>query len=113
MWTTAASGFQWAEAPALALQDDFSFERKQRRAESPCALCLFNRRLARLPATGTANGWQVKAVRVNGIDVTDKAASISIRRARAASRIELTNRRQQVSGSVSDGSGVRVRITSS
>jgi hypothetical protein len=79
------------------LQDDFTFELKV----PPGGRVALR---AMVQAAGP-NGWQVKAVRLNGTDVTDSGIEIDARGADGI-EIELTNRRQEVSGVVTDaGSG--------
>jgi protocatechuate 3,4-dioxygenase beta subunit len=94
-------GFPVAPGPPPALQDDFSFELKI----NPGRIGL---RTTVQAAPGTPNGWQVKAVRVNGIDVTDSGIEIDARGA-AGIEIELTNRRQEMSGVVTDARGDPVK----
>src|SRR5205823_320266 len=89
-------GFPVAPGPPPALQDDFSFELKV----TPGRIGL--RTIVQAP------GWQVKAVRVNGIDVTDSGIEIDARGA-GGIEIELTNRRQEVSGAVTDARGDAVK----
>src|SRR5204863_1783019 len=101
----SGTGFQ---GPPPALQDDFSCELKTSPGRIGLRTILQPAPGTPPPATGTANGWQLKAVRVNGTDMTDSGIEIDSRGARGI-EIELTNRRQQVSGSVSDASGVRVK----
>jgi len=108
-------GFPVPGGPPPPLQDDFSFELKT--APGRIALRAIVQPAPGTPppspgtpppATGTANVWQLKAVRINGTDVTDSGIEIDSRGARGV-EIELTNRRQQVSGSVSDANGVKVK----
>jgi hypothetical protein len=49
-------------------------------------------------------GWQVKAVRAGGIEVTDSGIEVG-NDGLAGVEIELTNRLQQISGAVTDGRG--------
>lgn len=94
-------GFPVGGGPPPALGDDLSFELKT----TPGRIAL---RAIVPPVPGTQNGWQVKAIRVNGTDVTDTGLEVDARGAEGI-EIELTNRRQQISGSVADGSGDRVK----
>jgi hypothetical protein len=94
-------GFPGGGGPPPTLQADFSFELKT----MPGRIAL---RAILPPAAGTQNGWQVKAIRVNGTDATDTGVDVEARGA-GAIEIELTNRRQQISGTVSDGRGNRVK----
>jgi hypothetical protein len=90
------TGFGVAARGPATLADDFTFELKV----LPGRVAL----RAMVQAAGP-NGWQVKAVRLNGTDVTDSGIEIDARGADGI-EIELTNRRQEVSGVVTDaGSG--------
>jgi protocatechuate 3,4-dioxygenase beta subunit len=94
-----------ADAMALAgsllpLQADFTFTLQA--AQDPIALnasYFFS-----LSTTPTAGGWRVKAVRVNAADVTDTGVDVSSHSVSGV-EIELTDRLQQISGTVVDGSG--------
>jgi hypothetical protein len=101
-------GFPNGGPPFPTLQDDFSFELKTAPGRMALRAVIQQAPGTPPPATGTANGWQLKAVRVNGMDVTDSGIEIDATGARGI-EIELSNRRQQVSGSVSDANGVRVK----
>jgi protocatechuate 3,4-dioxygenase beta subunit len=94
-------GFPAAPGPPPTLQDDFSFELKI----NPGRIGL---RTTVQAAPGTPNGWQVKAVRVSGIDVTDSGVQVDARGATGI-EIELTNRRQEMSGAVTDARGDPVK----
>src|SRR4029079_4905217 len=59
-------------------------------------------------AQNAQNQWLIKAVRVNGTDVPDSGIEIDSRGA-SGIEIEMTNRRQQLSGSVTDAGGDRVK----
>jgi hypothetical protein len=90
--------------PPQALREDFSFELKS----IPGRIGL---RAVVPPGPGSQNAqsqWLIKAVRVNGTDVTDSGIEIDSRGA-SDIEIELTNRRQQISGSVTDARGDRVK----
>jgi hypothetical protein len=95
-------GFPGPQGPPPSLQDDFSFEVKV----TPGRIAL---RAMVLPSAGTPpNAWQVKSVRVNGTDVTDTGIDIDARGASGID-IELTNRRQELSGGVTDARGDAVK----
>lgn len=80
-----------------AVKDDFSFELK-----SPPAL--MNLRIApQLP------GWTLKAVRLNGADLTDTGIDFASRADFSGIEVELTNRPQEVSGVVANARGVPVK----
>jgi hypothetical protein len=59
-------------------------------------------------APGTSSVWQVKSVRVNGIDVTDTGLDVGSQGATGI-EIEMTNRAQQLSGTVTDANGAIVK----
>jgi hypothetical protein len=59
-------------------------------------------------APGTSSGWQVKSVRVNGIDVVDTGLDVGSQGV-AGIEIEMTNHVQQLSGTVTDGNGAGVK----
>jgi hypothetical protein len=85
-----------------AVQDDLTFEMKL----APGRVAL----RANVPAAqgATSSGWQVKAVRVNGTDVTDEGIDVGAQGVRGV-EIVLTNRSQQISGTVADGRGGAVK----
>ncbi|HET9832580.1 MAG TPA: carboxypeptidase regulatory-like domain-containing protein [Vicinamibacterales bacterium] len=83
------------------LRDDFTFELKT----LPGRIAL---RAAVPIAPDTPNGWQLKAVRVNGIDVTDAGVDVNAQ-GTSGVEIEVTNRAQQISGTVTDGAGASVK----
>ena len=90
-------GFPGAGGPGT-LADDFTFELKV-----PPGRVALRAMVQSAPTAST--GWQVKAVRVNGTDVTDSGIEVDARGADGI-EIELTNRRQEISGAVTDaGSG--------
>jgi hypothetical protein len=101
-------GFPNGAPPFPTLHDDFSFELKTAPGRMALRAVIQQVPGTPPPTTGTANGWQLKAVRVNGMDMTDSGIEIDSPGARGI-EIELTNRRQQVSGSVSDANGARVK----
>jgi hypothetical protein len=75
---------------ALPVNGDFSFDLKT----TPGQMAI----------RGVAPGWQVKAIRVNGIDVTDRELDVGAQGVSGVD-IEMTNRLQELSGSVMDGDG--------
>jgi Carboxypeptidase regulatory-like domain len=77
-------------------RDDFTFEVKT--MSGRIGLRAF------APATPSAAGWQVKSVRVNGVDVTDTGFDVG-RQGVSGVEIEMTNRLQQISGTVTDSKG--------
>lgn len=83
------------------LTDDFAFEIKTR----PGRIGL---RPFMPPASNGGTSWQLKAVRVNGVDVTDSGADVGAEGARDI-EIEMTNRTQKISGTVTDTSGSSIR----
>jgi hypothetical protein len=86
--------------PNSTLHDDFTFELKA----FPGRIGL----LAFAPALpGGPNGagiWQIKAIRVNGVDVTDSGVEVG-GQGLSGVEIELTNRAQQLSGTVTNMKG--------
>jgi hypothetical protein len=94
-------GFPGAPGPPPALQDDFSFELKA----TPGRIGL---QAIVQAGPDTPNRWQVKAIRVSGMDVTDSGIEVDARGA-GAIEIELTNRRQEMSGVVIDARGDPVK----
>jgi hypothetical protein len=83
------------------LHDDFTFENKT----FPGRVAL----RAVVPITPDAsNGWQLKAVRVNGVDVTDTGVDVGPQ-GTSGIEIEVTNRAQQISGAVTDAAGASVK----
>ena len=87
--------------PPSPLHDDFTFDIKT----LPGRVAL----RASVPTTPDApNGWQVKAVRVNGADVTDTGVDVNPQ-GTSGIEIEVTNRIQQISGAVTDGAGASVK----
>jgi len=81
--------------------DDFAFEIKTR----PGRIGL---RPFIPPVANGGTGWQLKAVRVNGVDVTDSGADVGADGARDI-EIEMTNRTQKISGTVTDTAGASIR----
>jgi hypothetical protein len=55
-----------------------------------------------------SNAWQLKSVRVNGTDVTDTGLEVGSQGA-SGIEIEMTNRVQQLSGTVTDANGAAVK----
>ena len=87
------------------LHDDFTFENKT----FPGRVAL----RAVVPITPDAsNGWQLKAVRVNGVDVTDTGVDVGPQ-GTSCIEIEVTNRAQQISGAVTDAAGAVVATATS
>ncbi len=83
------------------LREDFTFELKT--VAGRVALRVF------VPGqAGTSAAWQVKSIRANGVDVTDAGVEVGGQGASGID-IEMTNRLQQVSGSVADAKGDRVK----
>lgn len=97
----SAIGFPGAGGFAPVLQQDFSFELKT----TPGRMGL---RAVIQPGPGGPNQWQVKAIRAGGTDVTDSGLDVDSRGATGI-EIELTNRRQQISGKVADAGGDPVK----
>jgi len=79
------------------VNDDFTFELKSR----PGTMVL---RMG-----GLIPGWGLKAVRVNGIDVTDDGFEVRPNEEINGIEVELTNRQGELSGLVTNGKGETVR----
>ena len=93
-------GFPGAGGPGT-LAADFTFELKV-----PPGRVALRAMVQSAPTAST--GWQVKAVRVNGTDVTDSGIEVDARGAEGI-EIELTNRRQEISGAVTDAGSAPVK----
>jgi hypothetical protein len=74
----------------LPVKEDFSFDLKT----TPGQMAI----------RAVASGWQVKAIRVNGREVTDEGLDVGVQGASGV-EIEMTNQLQEVSGLVTDGTG--------
>jgi hypothetical protein len=95
-------GIGIAPGSTPAVQDDLTFELKT----APGRIAL---RVIILPSTPpTPSAWRVKAIRVNGVDVTDTGIDVGSQGVRGV-EIELTNRSQQISGLVTDAKGGAVK----
>jgi hypothetical protein len=95
-------GIAGASGPAPPVQDDLTFELKA----APTRIAL---RVIITPSTPPAPGaWQVKAIRVDAVDVTDSGVDVGSQGVRGV-EIELTNRSQQISGLVTDAKGGAVK----
>ena len=80
-------------------KDDFTFEIKT-------APGRMNMRVA-----GAPSGWSLKAVRYNGVDVTDTGIDFTSGGEFDGIEVELTNRPPEVSGLVTNGGGSPVKTT--
>jgi protocatechuate 3,4-dioxygenase beta subunit len=87
--------------PPPPLADDFTFEVKT----PPGRLGL---RTAVPLGPNATNGWQLKAIHVDGVDVTDTGIDVGTQGVRDV-EIEMTNRVQQISGTVTDAAGAPVK----
>jgi len=95
-----AMGISGAGTPP-AVRDDFTFELKA----NPGRIALS------VLATATPaapSPWRIKAVRVNGADVTDTGFDVGAQGASGV-EIEMTSQRQQITGNVTDGRGGPVK----
>jgi carboxypeptidase family protein/polysaccharide lyase family 4-like protein len=77
------------------VNDDFSFEIKSRPGQQ----------LIRLNAAVASLGWSTKAVRYNGVDVTDSGIDFRPAEDLSGIEIELTNHPTEISGIVTDARG--------
>ncbi len=88
--------------PPPAARDDFTFELKT----APGRVAM---NVLQIGATAAGqNPWRLKAVRVNGSDVTDTGFDVGGQGVSGV-EIELTNRQQQVTGVVTDARGGAVK----
>jgi protocatechuate 3,4-dioxygenase beta subunit len=87
-----------AGGPPRPVNDDFTFELKT----APGRVALVS------IIQGPSNTWRLKSVRVNGADVTDVGFEVGSQ-AVTGIEVEMTNRLQQVSGTVTDTRGGAVR----
>jgi protocatechuate 3,4-dioxygenase beta subunit len=95
-------GIGGAGGPAPPVQEDLTFELKT----APGRIAL---RVIVTPSTpSTQSAWQVKAIRVNAVDVTDSGIDVGSQDVRGV-EVELTNRSQQISGLVTDPKGDAVK----
>jgi hypothetical protein len=95
-------GIGVAGGPAPTVQDGLTFELKT----APGRIAL---RVIVAPLTPTTpSAWQVAAIRVNAVDVTDIGLDVGSQGVRDV-EIELTNRSQQISGLVTDAKGGAVK----
>ena len=97
--TAIGFGGQGADPPQV--HDDFTFALKT----LPGRIAL---RAAVASGAGALSGWQVKAISINGLDVTDNGIDVNSQGVRGVD-IELTNRLQQISGAVTDSRGAAVK----
>jgi hypothetical protein len=77
----------------LPVKDDFTFDLKSTPGQ--------------MGIRAVAPGWQVKAIRINGTDVTDSVLDVGSQGVSGV-EIEMTNRLQEVSGAVTDADGKAV-----
>ena len=89
-----------AGGPARPVKDDFTFELKT----APGRIGL----VAIVQQAGPANTWRLKSIRVNGSDVTDSGFEVGSQ-AVSGIEIEMTNRLQQITGTVTDARGEAVK----
>jgi hypothetical protein len=87
--------------PPPTLQDDFTFQLKT----APGRIGL---RAIIPPAPNSPNAWQLKSLRVNGLDVTDTGIAVSGQGVSGV-EIEMTNRLPQLLGTVTDAKGDAVK----
>jgi hypothetical protein len=87
-------------APDSTVHEDFSFELKA--FPGRIGLRAFAPALPGGP--NVAGAWQLKAIRANGVDVTDSGLDLG-GQGLSGVEIELTNRTQQLTGTVSDTKG--------
>jgi protocatechuate 3,4-dioxygenase beta subunit len=89
-----------AGGPSRPAKDDFTFELKN----APGRIGL----IAIIQPAGPANTWRLNSIRVNGADVTDGGFDVGSQPV-SGIEIEMTNRLQQVAGTVTDARGEAVK----
>ena len=77
----------------LPVSDDFTFDMKTTPGQ--------------MSIRGIAQGWQVKAIRANSLDITDTGLDVGSQGVSGV-EIEMTNRLQEISGAVTDANGKAV-----
>jgi protocatechuate 3,4-dioxygenase beta subunit len=92
-------GFGGNAAPTIG--DDFTFEFKTRPGRIGVRLAI------PFGPNGTS-GWQLKSIRVGGVDVTETGIDVSAAGLRDV-EIEMTDRMQKISGTVTDAAGAAIR----
>jgi Carboxypeptidase regulatory-like domain len=83
----------------IPVRDDFTFELKVPPGKSTIRL------------VGTPPGFTLKAVRLNGVDITDSGTVFKTHEDVSGVEVELTNRPANVSGTVSNGRGLASDFT--
>jgi hypothetical protein len=91
------SMFMMGPGPGGMAKDDFSFEMRT----------LPGRMLVRIG--GPLAGWQIKSVRLNGLDVTDTGIDFTAGNDVSGLEVELTNHLSEVSGLVANARGEAVK----
>ncbi len=89
-----------AGGPSRPVKDDFTFELKT----APGRIGL----IAIIQPAGPANTWRLNSIRVNGADVTDGGFDVGSQPV-SGIEIEMTNRLQQIAGTVTDARGEAVK----
>ncbi len=89
-----------AGGPPRPVKDDFTFELQT----APGRIGL----VAVVQAAGPANTWRLNSIRVNGADVTDGGFEVGSQPVNGV-EIEMTNRLQQIAGTVTDARGEAVK----
>ena len=89
-----------AGGPPRPVKDDFTFELKT----APGRIGL----IAIVQPAGVGNTWRLKSIHVNGSDVTDNGFEVGSQ-AVSGIEIEMTNRLQQITGTVTDARGEAVK----
>jgi len=87
--------------PTQTIRDDFAFEFKTRPGR------IGVRPVVPSGPSGTS-GWQLKAIRVGGVDVTDAGIDVGAEGLHDV-EIEMTDRMQKISGTVTDAAGAASR----
>ena len=90
-----------AGGPSRPVKDDFTFELKT----APGRIGLVA--IIQQPA-GPVNTWRLNSIRVNGADVTDGGFEVGSQPV-SGIEIEMTNRMQQIAGTVTDARGEAVK----
>src|SRR5262249_32322875 len=91
------SMFMMGPGPGGTVKEDFSFEMRTMPGKMV------------IRVAGPMQGWQMKAVRLNGLDVTDSGIDFTPGSDVSGIEVELTNRLSELSGLVANARGEAVK----